>query len=75
MIVPWKELAPATLHAVIEEFVTRDGTDNGYVSVGLDQKIERVRNMLERGDAQLVFDAATGTCNIISKEQGRTLSE
>ena len=29
IIVPWKDLPPDTLHNLIEEFVTRDGTDYG----------------------------------------------
>ena len=30
MIIPHEKLSPEALQAIIEEFVTRDGTDTGY---------------------------------------------
>jgi len=30
MIIPYDKLSPEALQALIEEFVTRDGTDTGY---------------------------------------------
>lgn len=49
------------LRSVIEEFVTRDGTD----VFELDGKVAAVHALLERGEAELWFDPATETCNIV----------
>ncbi len=63
--VPHTSLQPATLRAVIEEFVTRDTTDYGERERSLEEKVEDVMLQLRRGEAKVVFDAETGTVNIV----------
>jgi uncharacterized protein YheU (UPF0270 family) len=63
--VPYTSLQPATLRAVIEEFVTRDTTDYGMRERTLEEKVADVLRQLRRGEAHLVFDRATGTVNIV----------
>ena len=60
MRIPHTELSPATLRAVIQEFVTRDGTD--YSSV--ERRVEDVLRLLEEGRVELHFDEETESCNI-----------
>ena len=62
--VPWSQLAPATLQAVIESFVLREGTDYGQYDVPLASKVSQVVRQLERGEAQIVFDPVTETVDI-----------
>ena len=62
--IPWSELAPDTLQALIESFVLREGTDYGMYDVPLDSKVSQVRKQLERGEAQIVFDPATESVDI-----------
>jgi uncharacterized protein YheU (UPF0270 family) len=62
--VPWSELAPETLHALIESFVLREGTDYGVQETALGTKVGQVRQQLERGEAQIVFDPATESVDI-----------
>lgn len=57
--VPWREVSAETLTNLIEEYVTRDGTDYGEQEVSLVTKVEQVRRMLERGECRLMFDEAT----------------
>jgi len=61
MQIPPSELPAATLRSVIEEFVTRDGTELS----NLDTKVAEVTVLLMRGDVELWFDPDTGTCNIL----------
>ncbi len=65
MEIPHRQLSAEALRGVIEEFVTREGTDYGAVSVCLPEKVRQVREQLDRGDALLVYDPETSTCNII----------
>lgn len=51
-----------TLRSVIEEFVTRDGTELS----DLETKVAEVHALLERGEVDLWFDPETSTCNILS---------
>jgi len=69
--VPYDQLSPETLEAVIEEFITREGTDYGEVEVPFEQKIERVKRQLEAGKALIVFDEVMQSCNILSKNDPR----
>lgn len=63
-IVPVNKLSAAALKGVIEEFVTRRGTDYGPVEASLETKTKQVKNRLKDGSAVLVFDDETETTNI-----------
>lgn len=66
MIIPYKEIAPDTLNNLIEEFVTRDGTDNGYDEL-LERKVEKILGQLKQGEAVIVFDPNLESVNIVSR--------
>lgn len=69
IIVPWKDLPPDTLTNLIEEFVTRDGTDYGDQEIPTATKVEQVRNQLKKEDAFVVFDEVTESVSVMGKEQ------
>lgn len=64
MKIPPDALSPDALRAVIEEFVTREGTEYGDRDVSLDDKVDAVRAQLRDGTAEILFDDETGTCTI-----------
>lgn len=63
-IIPIFKLSAKALNGVIEEFVTRSGTDYGAVESSLETKFKQVRHKLENGSAVLVYDDETETTNI-----------
>ncbi|HYD48869.1 MAG TPA: YheU family protein [Terriglobales bacterium] len=63
--VPYDALAPGTLRAVVEEFITRSGTDYGEREVSLAAKVADVMRQLERREAKLVFDPASNQVSIV----------
>ncbi|MFI4859781.1 MAG: YheU family protein [Phycisphaerales bacterium JB063] len=65
--IPHDELPPDTLDALIEEFVTRDGTDwtEAYRSV------EQVKKLLDAGRVVITFDEESETCTILRKEDAQ----
>jgi uncharacterized protein YheU (UPF0270 family) len=63
--VPYATLSEAALDGLIEEFVTRAGTDYGRTERTLAEKIADVRRQLERGEATIVFDPESETVNIV----------
>jgi len=65
MRIPLTQLSSAALRAVVEEFVTRDGTDHSSV----ERRIEKVLRQLHAGRVELHFDGETQTCNILSVEE------
>jgi uncharacterized protein len=64
VVVPYTELAADLLHAVVESYVLRQGTDYGEKEFSLEDKVAHVISQLERGDAQIVFDPETETVSI-----------
>lgn len=66
--IPYDQLSPETLDSVIEEFVTRDGTDYGETETLLEQKVDQVKRQLKTGKAVILFDESTQTCNIVSTD-------
>jgi uncharacterized protein len=63
-IIPVKRLSSRALRGVIEEFITRSGTDYGEQEIPLETKFRQVKDKLEKGLAVLVFDDEAGTTNI-----------
>jgi len=61
MRIPHQELSRSALRAAVQEFVTRDGTDNSSVEL----RIEQVLRQLDAGHVALHFDDRTKTCNIV----------
>ena len=60
--VPLDRLNPDTLRNLVAEFVIREGSDSDYA---LDAQIEQVLIQLQSGQAKIVFDLSTKTCNIV----------
>ncbi|HAG71875.1 MAG TPA: cytoplasmic protein [Gammaproteobacteria bacterium] len=70
MEIPYKELATETLRAIIEDFVSREGTDYGHEDFSFETKISQVMKSLEVGKAIVTFDAESETCSISTKDDG-----
>lgn len=68
MIVPANMLSDDALRGMIEEFVTRDGTDYGEQEVSLEERVEEVREQILTGKALIMFDSKTETTTIIPAE-------
>ncbi|MCF7202232.1 YheU family protein [Pseudomonas oligotrophica] len=63
MLIPHHLLEADTLTRLIEDFVTRDGTDNGD-ETPLATRVERVRRALEKGQAVILFDPDSQQCQL-----------
>lgn len=68
MDIPFEQLAPETLDNLIEEFVSREGTDYGHRDHSLADKVAQVRRQLESGRAKIVYDPQTQSCHILPVE-------
>ena len=53
---------------LIEEFVTRPGTDTGYTRASLEDNVAMVLRQLDRGAVGIVYDEDTDTANIVPRE-------
>lgn len=55
-------LKPETLRNIIVEFVTREWSDTDF---SLETKIAKVLKQIRMGQAKIVFDMVSKTCNIV----------
>ncbi len=68
MIIPYEKLSMEVLEGLIEEFVTRDGTDTGYEKKSLENDLAMVKRQLKKGTVVIVYDQNTKTSNIVPKD-------
>jgi uncharacterized protein len=74
VIIPHQQLSADALQGLIEEFITREGTDYGHTEVALEAKVEQVRRQLERGEVVIVFDPATESVSLVTWRDAEQLA-
>ena len=75
MIIPPQSLSAEALQGLIEEFITREGTDYGWDEVPLSAKVEQVRRQIEKGDVVIVFESASETVSLLTRRDAQSLSD
>lgn len=68
MEIPWQNLNPDTLENLIQELVTRDGTDYGERETSLADKVSQVKRRLASGQAYILYDEALEVCEILLRD-------
>jgi len=71
MEIPYELLSAEALRSLVEEFVTREGTDYGHGEWDLDRKVEAVMRQLKYGEAVVVFDEESSSANLVLKKDLR----
>lgn len=69
--VPWDAIDPDTLYRLVEEFVTREGTDYGQQEFSLDTKVQQILAGLKRRQWLIVVDTAMQNTHIIEAAEWR----
>ncbi|NRA41735.1 MAG: YheU family protein [Pseudomonadales bacterium] len=67
LIIPHQQLSSAALEALLQEIVTRDGTDYGSTELSVQQKVEQIKSGLISQQMYIVFEPDSETCSIIDK--------
>ncbi len=63
-VIPVNKLSSEALQGVIEEFISRNGTDYGETEASPETNFRQVKYKLENGLAVLIFDDENETTNI-----------
>lgn len=66
--IPYKEIPAASLRRMLEEFVTREGTNYGEKEFLLDELVEQLKQQLSSHRAIIQYDEISETFNIVSTE-------
>ena len=69
MIIPHEQLSADALQGLIEEFVTRDGTDYGLSETPTHIKVEQVKRHLDQGTAVILYDNPDSSYTLVFKDQ------
>ena len=67
--IPPDQLSAEVLQSIIEEFITREGTDYGSVDYSLTDKVEQIKKQLQSGKVVIAFDVATESCTLVDKDE------
>ena len=73
--IDYRDLSREALVGLVEELITREGTDYGAREVSLESKVQDVLRQLASGEARIVFDAVEETANIVPAHPGKELEE
>lgn len=68
MRIPHTALPGETLRGIVEEFVTREGTDYGAREYSLEEKVAHVLGQVERNEVFIEYDPDSQTCNLVDKD-------
>mgnify|MGYP000020504140 CR=1 FL=1 len=67
--VPLATLTEETLQAIMQDWVSRDGTDYGDVELTEEEKVAQLRAALKSGAAKIVYETTTESVRILPAEQ------
>ncbi len=68
VLVPAARLSAEALEALLEEFITREGTDYGLREYSLDEKKADVHGQLRRGEVVIVFDPESERVTLLRRD-------
>ena len=69
MEIPPERLSPATLQALLEAVVLREGTDYGAREVSFAAKVAALRREVLARRVAILYDARTATCNLVPRRE------
>ena len=69
--VPYGELSAELLHAVVESFVLREGTDYGEREYSFEDKVAHVMRQLKKGEAKILFDPESESVTIAVRQHSK----
>jgi uncharacterized protein YheU (UPF0270 family) len=67
--VDYRALSADALRGLIEEFVSREGTDYGEKERSFEDKVRDVERQLESGEARIVYDLVEESANIVPRRK------
>lgn len=74
MIIPHSALEAHTLRNLIENFVTSGASDIEHLDWSLENKVNHVTAGLAKGELLIVFDEASESCTVMTKDQYQELN-
>lgn len=67
VIIPPESLSADTLNSILEEFISREGTDYGEIELSLEQKLALLRPQVMRREVLIVYDDKQQSVHLVPK--------
>lgn len=72
--IPFEQLSEQALNGVLEEYITREGTDYGMVERSVESQLDNARALLTSGKVVIVFDEVSERCQIVESRLLKSFS-
>lgn len=69
MLIPYSQISAESLHALIEDFITRDGTDYGQNEMSMLEKAAHLLTLLKTGKLMITYHDDTQTYGLVTREE------
>ncbi len=73
LLIPATQLSRQALRGLIEEFITREGTDYGDTAYTLDDKVAQVEQQLRTAEVVIAFNAEQNSCTLLPRKEAEQL--
>ena len=71
--IPPGRLPAQTLHNLLQEYASRDGTDYGEREYSLEEKVAQLRRQLDSGELCLLYDSDSEQWDLAEVQRAREL--
>ena len=68
IVVPADRLSVESLESLVEEFVTREGTDYGFQEVSVEQKLKQALSAVKKGDVLVIYNTDSESTQLVARE-------
>lgn len=75
LLIPPERISKEALHALVEEFILREGTDYGHSEVTLDEKVKRVFKQIDSKRVVIMFSTFTENTTLLRCEEFQKLQK
>lgn len=65
MIIPPSSLGPETLTNLLQDYITREGTDYGEVELTLEEKLDILRPQVLNSRVLIIYDESSGSFTLM----------
>ena len=69
VVIPYEHISATAIEGILEEFITREGTNNGFYEYTVKEQLAKAKLLLEEGKVSIVFVAVLERCHIIDERQ------
>jgi len=72
--IPSDAISPEALRGIIDDFISREGTDYGVNEVLHETKVDQILRQIAKGDVKIAFDPNEESVTLLTAKQWRELT-